>query len=590
MIARNRTFLFLLTFVILLSALAGCGKNREQTSRPDDPSFTEFTGEVFRHYAASDSLSLNYLLVHPENYGIEKPQPTFGTYGREAFTEDLLYAKTQLEARSTFDYASLSDEQQLTYDILFQSLEESVDAEKFLYFGDVLSPTIGLQAQLPILLAEYSIYEKADFDYYLALLETLPAYFDQIIAFEREKKEAGTFMAKSCAENVVKQIEGFISNPDANLLIVIFDERVNAFDGLTEEEKSDFRERNRTAVLNAVIPAYRAVADALTELNADNTRTGGLSSLENGAAYYEWLVKASTGSAKTVSGIEAMIDDALSASIEKIREVYQSNPSAYDQTDAPDYPASEPNEILDYLKGAIPEMFPALDDDGYILKSVDKSLEDFASPAFYLLPPIDDPSRNIIYINNGAQTENSNLFSTLAHEGYPGHLYQTVYFRKADRDPVRSILSFDGYIEGWATYVERMSYELAGLDADVAAVLAANDLATLCMYAKVDIGVNAHAWDLEDVALYLSEFGISNEEATREMYDAMVAEPANYLKYTVGCIEILQLKNAAREAWGSDFKDKTFHEFLLGIGPATFDVISDRLDRRSADGSVKAAA
>jgi uncharacterized protein (DUF885 family) len=279
-----------------------------------------------------------------------------------------------------------------------------------------------------------------------------------------------------------------------------------------------------------------------------------------------------------VDEIEAMVDGMITDCIGRIDEIYQSNPAAYEASESPVYPASEPNAILDYLKVAIEKDFPELADDGYELKYVDESLEEFLSPAFYLLPPIDDASHNVIYINNGGQIQEGGLFSTLAHEGYPGHLYQTVYFRKADRDPVRSILSFDGYMEGWATYVEHQSYELAGLDADTAELLSANDLAMLCIYAKVDIGVNARGWDVNEVKDYLATFGIEDDEAASEMYDAMVAEPANYLKYTIGCLEIMELKAAARDAWGSDFSDKSFHRFLLEVGPASFGVIGDRLD------------
>jgi uncharacterized protein (DUF885 family) len=572
--------------------MAGCVKQPvpEQEAPAGEPKFDDFTAELFRHYAASDSLSLNYLLVHPENYGIEKPEPTLGEYGAEAFNEELAYAEEQLAALKKFDYDTLSYEQRLTYDILDEAFTETETSRDFLYFGDILSPTIGLQSQLPILFAEYYIYEKSDFDYYIALLETLPEYFNAIIAFEREKKAQGTFMAKVSAEDVIRQIERFIETPETNLLIGIFDEKIDAFEGLTDEERAGYKERNKAAVLNAVIPAYRTLADSLGELNADNGRTGGLSTVNGGDAYYEFLVKESTGSEKNVDEIEAMVDNAIAKSLDEIDSIYQSNPEAYADSMSPTYPASAPVGMLDYLKDAIKKDFPPLEGDSYEVKYVDESLEDFLSPAFYLLPPIDDASRNVIYINNGGQGQGANPFPTLAHEGYPGHLYQTVYFRQLERDPVRSVLSFDGYMEGWATYVEHQAYALAGMDEDAAAVLSANDLATLCLYAKVDIGVNAHGWDLKKVKQYLAEFGIKDESAAGEMYDAMVAEPANYLKYTIGCLEILELRSEAKKTMGSNFNAREFHKFLLETGPVSFGILADRLQLWLADGEDKAAA
>jgi uncharacterized protein (DUF885 family) len=591
---KNRSFAIVLSIVLIISMMAGCVEPQEaepkQEALAGEAAFDDFTAELFRHYAASDSLTLNYLLVHPEDYGIEKPEPTFGEYGAEAVGEELSYAEEQFEALKKFDYDTLSYEQLLTYDILYEVFTDTDTSRDFLYFGDILSPTIGLQSQLPILFAEYHIYEKGDFDYYIALLEALPDYFGKIVDFEREKKAQGTFMAKVSAENVIKQIERFIETPETNLLIGIFDEKIDAFEGLTDEERAEYKDRNRAAVLNAVIPAYRTLADSLGELNANNERTGGLSAVTGGDAYYEFLVKESTGSEKSVDEIETMVDEAITESIEEIDGIYQSNPEAYEDSASPTYPASEPGGMLDYLKDAIKKDFPPLDGDNYEVKYVDESLEEFSSPAFYLLPPIDDASHNVIYINNGGQGQGASLFPTLAHEGYPGHLYQTVYFRQLDRDPIRSVISFDGYMEGWATYVEHQAYALAGLDKDAAALLSANDLATLCIYAKVDIGVNARGWDREKVKQYLAKFGIEDDAAAGEIYDAMVAEPANYLKYTIGCLEFLELRSEAQEELGAEFNAQEFHKFILETGPASFGILGDKMQMWLVVDRAKAAA
>ncbi|MDR0357262.1 MAG: DUF885 domain-containing protein, partial [Clostridiales Family XIII bacterium] len=386
---RNAIAAILLSVVVLLSMATGCEGERGNepdgvavAPAADDVLFADFTAELFRHYAAFDSVSLNYLLAHPENYGIEKPEPTFGAYGAEAFKDELAYAKERFEELKAFDYDGLSYEQQLTYDILCEALSEGASSEEFLYHGDILSPTIGFQAELPILLSEYRISEKGDFDYYIALLETLPEFFENIATFEREKKSRGTFMAKRSAEDVIRQIDDFVKNPDENLLIKLFDKKVDAFEGLTNAEREDLKARNRAATLDLVIPAYKSLANSLAELNEDNARTGGLSDIEGGAAYYEALTKELTGSSKSVDELERMIDEAIDESFDTIDEIISSDPSVYARIENIDYPAEDPNEILDYLRGAISEYFPAANDGGYALKYVDESLEEFLSPAF----------------------------------------------------------------------------------------------------------------------------------------------------------------------------------------------------------------
>ncbi|MDR1272758.1 MAG: DUF885 domain-containing protein, partial [Clostridiales Family XIII bacterium] len=546
MFGKSRVFALILAAVIFASAFTGCGVS-EKPVPSEGPSFDAFADELFRHYASADSISLNYILAHPENYGIEKPAPTFGGYSTEAFEAEAGYCEGRLKELKAFDYDRLSYEQQLTYDVVHELLAEGSAEKDFLYYGDALSPTSGIQAQLPTLLSEYHIYEKEDFGYYIELLAELPGYFEDIAAFEREKKGQGTFMAKVSAENVIKQIEAFIENPEANLLLKVFDEKVDAFEGLADEERADLKARNKTAVLGSVVPAYRSLADSLAELNADNPRTGGLSSIRGGKEYYEYLTKASSGSQRGMDELENMVDGAIVQSMATIATVYQSDPPLLAAAENPSYPASEPNEILDYLKNAIPGDFPAATGDGYELKYVDESLEGFVSPAFYLIPPIDDTAHNVIYLNNSyLQDTNRMMFPTLAHEGYPGHLYQTVYFRRLGRAPIRSLLSTDGYVEGWAIYVEQMSYRLAGLDDNLAALLAANMAGSLCISAKIDIAVNARGWGREDVREYFSQLGVGGEESANEIYDAVVAEPLCYAKYVIGYLEILELKKNAR--------------------------------------------
>ena len=75
-----------------------------------------------------------------------------------------------------------------------------------------------------------------------------------------------------------------------------------------------------------------------------------------------------------------------------------------------------------------------------------------------MIPPIDNSGENVIYINPGHISDDLTLFTTLAHEGYPGHLYQTVYYSATKHPPIRDLLSFGGYTEGWATYCEMLSY------------------------------------------------------------------------------------------------------------------------------------
>lgn len=140
---------------------------------------------------------------------------------------------------------------------------------------------------------------------------------------------------------------------------------------------------------------------------------------------------------------------------------------------------------MQYLKKQIKKSFPDLPSEvSCQMKYVDKSLEEHISPAFYLTTPLDAYQDNVIYLNGNAKYDLTKAFTTIAHEGYPGHLYQNCFYQSQNPLPVRSVVNIGGYTEGWGTYAELYSYSLAGLTKNVASFLKQNTLLTLAIYAK----------------------------------------------------------------------------------------------------------
>ena len=226
------------------------------------------------------------------------------------------------------------------------------------------------------------------------------------------------------------------------------------------------------------------------------------------------------------------------------------------------------------------------------VKEVSASLEDYCAPAFYLTPPLDDTENNVIYINEKSTPQGLELYTTLAHEGYPGHLYQAVYSQRNmlsnEENPVRQIFWYGGYLEGWALYVEFISYdyatELAMEAGDIDAAYAYqiekhNRNMQLCLYALLDVAIHYDGASYEQVHEVLGAFGILDADTTRRVYDYIAEEPANYLKYYLGYLEILRLKEAAKEQWGDEYSDLRFHTFYLDCGPSDFTTLKEALEQ-----------
>ena len=244
-----------------------------------------------------------------------------------------------------------------------------------------------------------------------------------------------------------------------------------------------------------------------------------------------------------------------------------------------DISENDPKIILQTLQSSLKEDFPDAVSSQYTLKYVPESLEDSMNPAFYMIPPVDVTDSNVIYLNNSHITDNLSLFTTLAHEGYPGHLYQQSAFSATDPDPLRQAMNFLGYVEGWATYAENMSYTWTGLDVNLARCLQLNQDITLALYGRIDLGIHYEGWTTDDVTEFLSDYGLDDDETVHSVFRAIVSDPASYLPYCIGYMEFKELRDDTEETMGDDFNLKEFHQCILNIGPCSFDVLEKYIQK-----------
>ena len=305
-----------------------------------------------------------------------------------------------------------------------------------------------------------------------------------------------------------------------------------------------------------------------------NARTdGSLATLKNGKPYYTYLFQSSVGTLRSVPDSQSLIQKALKQSQQVLKNMARKHPNTFSKAALLSATTNTPQEILAHLEKAIDKDFPSIDKVKYEVKFVPKSLEDHLSPAFYLTPPIDDSSRNTIYVNGGTKYEGTNLFPTLAHEGYSGHLFQAAFLHRNLSSPLQATLNFGGYCEGWATYAEIYSYQYAKLEPDVVSIMQNQTILSLCLYALCDIGIHYEGWDLTATGDFLEKYGISDISQVLSVYQNIIDEPVSYPKYTMGYLEIMELKALVQKELGKDYTDKMFHTWYLSMGPTWFEIL-----------------
>ena len=540
-------------------------EEKKSSKEAENERFASFTEKLFCKEVATSQISLHYTLKEPEAYGIDKADTAYGMIQTDS-TQIKTAAENMQQALYTFSYEKLNVKNRITYDLLKQYLRNLREEADYLYYEEPLNTVNGVQTQIPIVLSEYQFYDRTDVEEYLDVLSETRDYFQQIIAFEREKADKGLFLSDEMADQVLEQCNAFLAMGNGNYLYSTFVSRIGELQELSEKEKSDYIQQNARQMEEQVYPAYEDLIQAVKELKGKGTNEKGLCYFPEGRKYYEWYIQQSVGVTDTIRELEQQTRRQISEDITGMEEAVNEAKQA-----AAIMENGKAERILEKLKKGIGTAFPEIPKTSLRIKYVPEEMQEHLSPAFYMIPAIDYTEENVIYVNQIQMRDDLTLFTTLAHEGYPGHLYQTIFFESTDPDPVRSILNFGGYVEGWATYAEMCSYYLMPLSKTQAAILQKNSSVILALYALADMGIHYEGWSRMDTVEFYARSGIKDAETVDKIYNLILGSPGNYLKYYIGYVKFLELK----KEWikSGNQSQKEFHKAVLSVGPAPFEIV-----------------
>lgn len=537
-------------------------------------SFSEFCTTLFREEMKSNTMNLHFTLKDPKAAGIDSYEITLGSLSGDSPHNQARQLKKLSEELKKYSHRSLKGKDRLTCRLLSDYISRQQNLAAYPYYDEPLTPSGGVTSQLPVLLAEYPFGNTRDIEDYLGLLSQMDTYFSGILDYEQKKADAGLFMSDEACLKVIEGCEVFTEHPDDNFLIDTFSNRLNAMDGLTDTQKNTYLKQHSKVLSDHVIPAYSQMIKGLTMLLGRGHNNWGLCNFPEGKAYYEAVVSADTGCDDSVEDLFSQIAKARREDLTFCQNLLEKNPKLASQSPKPDAALKEENAMLSRLQKEILTDFPAPPQTDVEICHVDPALSEYLAPAFYITAPIDDISHNRIYINDAKNDTDIYYFTTLAHEGYPGHLYQTICTSSYGAPEVLSLLNYPGYTEGWATYTEMQSFYYAGLDPDLASLLQHNQAATLSLYATADIGIHYFGWEKEKNAAFWSEYGVDDTATVKRITDLILEEPGNYLKYYVGYLKFRQMREQfALE--NKSFSVSAFHEAILRTGPSPFSVLEE---------------
>lgn len=574
-----------------------------------EPSFRSITDQLFYEDITMDTLSLHYTLAYPFLHSIDSYPLTLPKYSKDNLNLSKSKIENTLFSLSTLDTSKLSGEEQYCYTLLQNYFSTQMKGFPFTYFEECFSPSSGIIANYPILMAEYIFRTKKDVTDYLTLLKDTPHYFSSYLTFQKERAEKGYILASESLQETIKQCDTIITleeiEKNSHFLQVTFRERLASLvakDVISPKQALQYIEANNSILKKLIYPSYQGLKKSLLSLQKEQPLQG-LHKKEIGKEYYQWLTNKLTGSSLSVPEMLEILKEDYEKNFKEFQLLHDkilAYPDYEKYIETP-FPLKDRNEMLKMLQYFIRKDFPSLSffSDRPIkttIKSVSSCLEEYTSPAFYLLPPIDDMWQNTIYINNSSTPQGLDLFTTLAHEGYPGHLYQTVYYllysKENDVPLIRHIMNYEGYIEGWAIYCEFMSFDYATKlypkeEQDFYSLwhefLVTDRKLQLAMLSILDIQLHYYDDSFQIAKDILNQYGIMDEKSISDTYRYILEEPGNYLKYYFGYLSLTDLKEKVRNDMGSEFTDRKFHELLLNAGPSDFENLEERLAQKRDD-------
>ena len=568
-----------LAFVFIFSiSLVGCKsfKDNGRTAEEEIALFDQFCTDEFKDSLENDSFSINFMLKNPNKYAIKTNEIKINNISEE-YNKDAIKENTEvLNKLEDFDYYKLNDEQKITYDTLKEFLNNEIEMSKLPDYQSLFAPSKGIISNAPTSYIEYIIENKQDVEDYIELEKIFKEHIDSALEYTKKQSDEGFFMTDYAVDKVLQQCNTFLESKD-NPFESSFNSKIDSLDCLTSEQKEGYKALNKQAVKEYIIPSYENVIEKLTSLKGTCTNNEGLCNYKKGKDYYEYLVKISTGTNKSMRKIINEVDENLD---DAIKVITQNSKNTMNDSDNLSVKDNVPENIINYLKENIDNYYPEIGETNFTVDYQSKSLEVDGVIAYYMSSRIDDFYNNHIKINESAVKDNPNLlYTTLAHESYPGHLYQHVYFCEKNPNPIRFLTENLGYAEGWAEYASDSSLDFLNLDNSLKEYIKSTNFANSLIYTRMDIGVNYEGWDLGDLKKYLKKYFIDSDNLAEEYFNNLVANPGIMLPYSIGKIEMLQLKSYAEKELQDNFNVKEFNKIILDTGNVQFDILKKQVEK-----------
>lgn len=604
----SRLLALALALILLMSAFSGCklpdntviqpvtiesdatdAPAAEATPTPEptfavsdaaDADFHTLDLDVFRWYATSDGYSYHMFIDDPKNFGIDRAnvKMTLGEYTVEDTARMTKEAGVYLERLNAIDREQIKPESQFSYDVLNEFLTDYAADNEYEYYYEPLTEYSGLHSNMPLSFALFELKNVQDVEDYLTLLADMPRYMGQVLAYEQKRAELGMFMTEPALDAILEDCKAIIDSKDTSFLYVTFNEGIDKLTELTPDQAKSYKDKNASLLKNEYINSFQTLYDGLDKLrNSCRTYEEASKYNEKQKAFFVYSMQSAGCNYLSVEETLEMLKTELNYLLYQVVQISNKTPDINDKQIK--VTSGNMQQDLDYLQKLIQPILPVLPEHNVTLTDVPEELQNQFAPAAYVIPALDDWKDNTIYINTA--TEDPTLLLTLAHEGYPGHMYQYIYQRSMDNlGLMQRAANFSGYAEGWAQFAEFLTVEnQKQYDEDfVRYNFAYGQIANSILPAIISILVNYYGYSDEALENAITELGFDGKYVASIYYNTVIDQPYYFFDYAIGYCELAQLYRDTQSELGDKFDISAFLKTFLDLGPANFDLIKERMD------------
>ncbi len=592
--------MFLVSLLLLAGASMAIG---QEITNQDSAKIEKLFDDYFREYIKLNPEEASQLGL-PKEWGYYYNRAGFNDISEAGTKANYDLSKKYLDELKKIDPTKITSSQNVDVQMLRWYLETLLEGEKFSdhrYYIDHLS---GAHSQVTNVLTEYhTIGDLEDANDYLARLGNIPTRLSQTEERIDIQKKKGIRPPIFIIDRVIASMEDFKRlKPKENVLYVDFKNKLTSLKGIDSVTSERLCHQAESTIREKIYPAYEEFIKRLKLSTQEADSLPGVWKLPDGDKYYQYCLKFQTTSSLTSEqvyqlGLEEvrllqdkakLLLDSLGIKgdktygelMNKYWDMWES-PDLKDKFYYPDIPEKREMILRDYQSLIdttmlrLPEAFSYIPKAKVIVQPVPEYKEQ-GGLTYYEPASLDGKRKGTFYINMMHSPNKPGMRSLTYHETVPGHHYQiAVQQELSQKRMFKNLLFLNGFVEGWAMYVEDLAKELGWLPDVYSRMAELNSQLFRAVRIVVDAGIHHKKWTKEQAKKYMEDnLGWSSENEI----DRYIVWPGQACSYTIGKLKIIKLREKAKKELGSKFNLKDFHMTVLENGSLPLELLEEKVE------------